>query len=122
MGLSTAGNMKSKPFYYQLYENKLVEFLEFTLCFGHNGGKFIVGGYDDSLIASPHESMQWSAMIKSNHFKINLRKYKVGNIVMPSPPKIAFIDSGTTFAYMSQAQKNQIGRAIDKLCSEKSYN
>lgn len=105
MGLSTSGNLKSKPIYYHLYDAKLIEHLEFSLCFGHNGGRFIVGGYDDSLIINEGEEVQWSAMLPGNQFKINLRKYKVGNVVMPSPPARAFIDSGTTFAYMSQAQK-----------------
>jgi len=122
MGLSVAGNVKSKPIYHHLYDQKLIEHLQFTLCFGHNGGRFIVGGYDDSLKVNPEDEVQWTSLIKSRHFKIELRKYKVGNIVMPSSPKVAFVDSGTTFAYMSSAQKGQVDRAIDSLCESKAYN
>lgn len=105
MGLSTSGNLKSKPIYYHLYDQGLIEHLEFSLWLGHNGGKFIVGGYDNTLFVNPNETVQWTEMIRGNQFKILLRKFKVGNIVMPIAPSKAFIDSGTTFAYMSAAQK-----------------
>lgn len=55
MGLSTAGNLKSKPIYYHLYDEGLIEHLEFSLWFGHNGGRFTVGGYDEKLIIKTQE-------------------------------------------------------------------
>jgi len=105
MGLSTSGGLKSKPIYYQLFNQKLIEHLQFALWFGHNGGKFIVGGYDESFQANADETMQWTKLNDGKQFRINLKKFKVGNIVMPNAPSTAFVDSGTTFAYMSKAQK-----------------
>ena len=42
--------------------------------------------------------------------------------MIPSKVKTAFVDSGTTFAYMSPGQKAQIDRAITKLCEDGEYN
>ena len=122
MGLSTAGNLKSKPIYYHLYDQKLVEHLLFSLCFGHNGGKFTVGGYDENLLIEKNKAIEWTSLLNGNQFKISLKKYKVGNIVMPNSPSKAFVDSGTTFVYMSQTQKNQIDRAFALLWDSKMYN
>jgi len=59
---------------------------------------------------------------KGEQFKIDLTKIKVGNYVLPSSVSIGFIDSGTTYSYMSGAQKSQIDRAIKKLCESGDYN
>lgn len=122
MGLSTSGQLKSKPIYYHLYDEGLIEKLEFALWFGHNGGKFLVGGYDKSLIIDQDAELQWSKMESGDQFKIRLTKFKVGHVVLPSSPKIAFIDSGTTFAYMSQGQLAQIDRALTLLWDSGDYN
>ena len=122
MGLSTAGNLKSKPIYYSLYDQKLVEHLQFSLWFGHNGGSFYVGGYNETLKVEQGKPIEWTPLLNGNQFKINLKRFKIGNIVMPNSPSRAFIDSGTTFVYMSQTQKNQIDRAFIYLWESKMYN
>jgi len=61
-------------------------------------------------------------MRRDSQFKVNLEKIKVGNIIIPSKVKIGFIDSGTTYTYMTSAQKAQIDRAITSLCETGDYN
>ena len=122
MGLSTAGNLKSKPLYYHLYDSGVIEKLEFSLWFGHNGGRFIVGGFDDELVLEPEQEIQYTKLKDGDQFKISLSAFKVGNIVLPSSPKSGFVDSGTTFAYMSKVQLAQIDRALTQLCDSKQYN
>lgn len=91
---------------------------EFALCMGSNGGKFTIGGYDESLQANPDERVEWFPFITPiNHYKIQMNKMKVGHIEIPNPPSRAFIDSGTTFAYLSQSQKKAVDRAIVQLCN-----
>ena len=68
------------------------------------------------------ETIQWSKLKSGDQYVINLVKYKVGNIVMPNAPSTAFIDSGTSYAYMSTSQLKAIDRAITKLCEEGMYN
>lgn len=46
MGLGRSTGSHIKPIYSQLYEQGLVEFNEFTLCLGKNGGKFMIGKFD----------------------------------------------------------------------------
>jgi len=56
-----------------------------------------------------------------SHYKIPLQKVKVGSLDMPNPPATGFVDSGTTFAYMSGDQKNSIDDLIMKNCKSGEY-
>ena len=72
-------------------------------------------------MADPNNTIHWTNLNKGDQYRVNLAKYKVGNIVMPNAPSTAFVDSGTTFAYMSNAQKLEIDRAFKDLCEKGIY-
>ena len=69
MGLTT-GNGKIQPIYTHLYEKGLVEKEEFTLCLGKNGGKFIIGGLDETLKVHPDLPVQWVRIIIISYYDI----------------------------------------------------
>lgn len=111
-----------KPIFDVLYEAKLVDKREFALCLGQNGGKFTIGGYDESIQANQEERVEWFPLNQPlSHYKIPLQKVKVGNLDFPNPPATGFVDSGTTFAYMSSAQKESIDNLIQQNCKSGEY-
>ena len=98
MGL-TRGSGHIKPIYQQLYEQQLVEFNEFSLWLGIDGGKFSIGGYNESLLIHPDLPIQWTPLTERHRFMIKIDSVYIGHEMMNGPPKSAMIDCGTTFAY-----------------------
>lgn len=82
----------------------IVDKVEFALCLGANGGRFTIGGYEESIQANPEDRVEWFPMNQPLvHYKIPLQKVMVGNTEIPGGPTNGFIDSGTTFTYMTSA-------------------
>jgi len=104
LGLSSTGRTRVKPIFDVLKDSGVTDKREFALCLGKNGGKFSVGGFDESIQANPSERVEWFPLNQPmSHYKIQMDKIMVGNIVIPNPPSRAFVDSGTTFAYLSSS-------------------
>jgi hypothetical protein len=104
LGLSSTGRIWVKPIFDVLKLAGVTDKREFALCLGTNGGKFTIGGYDESLQANSDERMEWFPLNQPmSHYKIQLNKMMVGNVEIPNPPSRGFVDSGTTFAYMSSS-------------------
>jgi len=97
MGL-TRGSGHIKPIYTQLYEQKLVENNEFSLCLGKNGGKFSIGGFNESLLIHPDLPVEWSPLHSTGKFIIHIDSVYIGDKKLKGAPSSAMIDSGTTFA------------------------
>ena len=71
------------------------------MCLGFNGGHFSIGGYKTDLVVDEYEDLLWFPLLPpNNHYTIAIDKITVGDIEIPAP-KRAFIDSGTTFTFMS---------------------
>ena len=54
----------------------------FALCLGKNGGRFTVGGYDESLALPGHE-MQWFKVPLGGYYKVPLDGIHVGENFLP---------------------------------------
>ena len=73
---------------------------------GIDGGRFSIGGYEETLQANENEVIEWFPLLKGeSHYKIGLDAIQVGTKYIPNPPIRGFIDCGTTFAYTTRAQK-----------------
>lgn len=116
MGLAKPTGGSVVPIYSHLYDQGLVEHLEFTLCLGKNGGKFTIGGYDDKLKVHPDLPVTWIPLQKTSKFYITLEAVTIGDRNLTSPPKKAMIDSGTTFSYLSNQQLDEIDTHVQEWC------
>ena len=121
MGLAKGGRNSIVPIYTHLYNEGLVEYNEFTLCLGKNGGRFIIGGYDDKLKVHPDLPITWIPMINSSKMYINIKSIEIGNKKMSKIPSKAMIDSGTTFTYLSRTQLDEIDSIMQELCKNDTY-
>ena len=102
LGLAGTGRKRIKPLFEEMKKQGVIDNVSFSLCLGYNGGHFSIGGFKSDLIATPEEDLIWVPLIPpNNHYTIELTKVTVGDIEIPRPPKRAFIDSGTTFSFMS---------------------
>ena len=105
-----------------MLEKKIIDKQEFALCLGQNGGKITIGGYDESIQANSDEHVEWFALKQPlSHYKINLNRIQVGSVEIQNPPATGFVDSGTTFAYLSRTQKTNVDNAIMELCESGAY-
>ena len=114
--------MRIKPVFDVIKDSGVTDKREFALCLGKNGGRFTIGGYEESLQANANERVEWFPLNQPmSHYKIQLDKVMIGNVVLPNPPSRAFLDSGTTFAYLSSSQKKALDKAILGLCNSGEY-
>ena len=68
------------------------------------------------------ERIEWFPLNQPmSHYKIQLDGLRVGGIEIPGHPTRAFVDSGTTFAYLSRQQKVAVDKAIQDLCKSGEY-
>lgn len=116
MGLSTSSDAYIQPIYTHLFNQGLVEFNEFTLCLGKDGGRFIIGGSDETLKIHPDLPIEWINLKPGSQFFIAISDIYIGDKRMNNKPSTAMIDSGTTFTYMSRNQYNEIDNIVQELC------
>ncbi len=96
------------------------------MCLGKNGGYFQIGGYDNTGLLPDHnkkdgeDDVKWLKLLyRDADFKVPHRGMMMNNHLMAgtSGQKIAFIDSGTTFTYLSTATYNAIKLHFNWFCS-----
>ena len=52
----------------------------FAVCLGKNGGKFTMGGYDDTIKANHEESIVWFPLQRPfDNYRITLDKIMIGS-------------------------------------------
>lgn len=115
MGLSQVNEDLMKPIFTTFYEDGMINFHEFSLCFGKQGGKFYLGGYNEALVADPYnDKIKWFDIVDDKNYIIKLEGYKVGHLTIPKPPKTAKFDSGVTMVYITKQQFSNFDQAITK--------
>jgi len=82
---------------------------------GTDGGKFSIGGYDESFLIHPDLPIQWTNLTSSSRFYINIASVSIGDEKIEKAPVSAMIDSGTTFAYLSKTQLAEVDRVMTKV-------
>ena len=105
LGLSSTGRQRIKPVFDTLKDVGVTSKREFALCLGADGGRFSIGGYEENLSVGGAK-LQWFDLHQPmSHYKISLDRVQIGKVSIKNPPSRGFVDSGTTFAYMSLDQK-----------------
>jgi hypothetical protein len=73
IGLSASGRTRIQPIFEVLKTAGIVDKVEFALCLGQNGGKFTIGGFDESIQANTEDRVEWFPMNQPLvHYKIPL--------------------------------------------------
>jgi len=85
----------------QMKNEGIIDSAEFMLCLGMENGKIIFGGYDRELLYDQDSEINWIPTIDDSSYSIQLDNLYVGNVHIPHSPPIAFIDSGSSWVYMS---------------------
>lgn len=69
-----------EPIYDVMFEQKIIEKREFSMCLGKNGGYIQIGGYDGTAHL---EDVQWIKILnKNSDYKVPLRGIMMNNHVM----------------------------------------
>ena len=109
-----------EPIYEAMFEQKLIEKRQFSMCLGKNGGYFQIGGHDKTGYIEARSEDKWIKLLyRNNHFKVPLRGIMMNNhdMIDTQSQSIAFIDSGTTFTYVNTKNFNAIKRHFEWFCS-----
>ena len=122
LGLSQdkpAENMnRFEAIYDVMHEQNIIEKREFGICLGKDGGYFQVGGYDKQGFLE--DDVSWVPILRRNDdFKISLSGMMINNHYMAGSEKIkvGFVDSGTTFTYISTYIYNIIKTHFEWFCN-----
>lgn len=87
----------------------------FTLCLSWHGGRFVVGGYNESYNTAP---VQWTRLITgSGAFSAPLVSMKLDEATIQPLQENAVLDSGSTFTYMNSHSYALLRAAIEDYCS-----
>ena len=107
------------PVYEAMYNNtNHIENESFALCLGKNGGRFTLGGYDETLSIGP---MQWFNVSSTGHFNLMLDGIYIGSTYIEDSEsyKFGFLDSGTTFSQIPAPLNIQFKDIITAHCLHK---
>eukprot|EP00927_Polykrikos_kofoidii_P078042 TRINITY_DN74920_c0_g1_i1.p1 TRINITY_DN74920_c0_g1~~TRINITY_DN74920_c0_g1_i1.p1 ORF type:complete len:799 (-),score=98.30 TRINITY_DN74920_c0_g1_i1:79-2475(-) len=91
----------------------------FSICLAEWGGRFTVGGINESLHTGPTQYV--SVDTTGGHYYVQLDSLEVdGQVVSSSSFGRTMIDSGTTFTYMGRGPYQALRKGIESYCAQRS--
>jgi len=87
----------------------------FSICLSEWGGRFNVGGYDQSYHTTPVKEIDLNP---SGFYSVRLSAMKVDGKTISTTWGSTMIDSGTTYTYMRSSNYRSLKTAIESYCTE----
>ena len=116
---------KFEPVYDVMKEQGIIEQRIFSMCLGKDGGYFQIGGYDmtghlPDKSSNNNRDLTWIDLLYAqSDFKVALNGIAMNNYPMQGTTSQyeTFIDSGTTFTYVSSENYYAIKKHFEWFCS-----
>ena len=114
-GIMGVSNDKTTTIIDALQSHHLLERDMFSLCFGTMGGRFVVGGYNESIHTG---GIEWAPMASSGTFyEIDLFSVAVASSdVGKDTSTRVTVDTGTTFTYIPRSIASGIVQHVNEWC------